>query len=476
MSTTHDIELGGDLDAQARRAFGEHATAIRVEVCRGADAAGRQMWQTAGAIILDTRVGAKAGYHGAFLYRDGYDGPALSPQLDPRNGSYFPLQHGVDQDVRSKADMHPVFLQSLPDEWGTKVLSAHLPAYASADASERLAILASQGDCRVGALRFDYQAGSLNQYVTGLEAAERMQAAVNQFLTGSVRRFLNRTELWSVYSSGGAQPKVAFKLNAGDPDSWVAKFGTQVLGGYDQPKVEAACMAIARDAGVTVPVGKLMVLDDTGRSIYLSKRFDEHNGVPLHRINAAVALGRPGKYDYATYAELASAVRSISARPDLDGQELFGRMLVNAYLNNTDDHLGQFEFVAQPNGEYRLAPAFDIQIDDAADRPHLCRFAGGQDRPEYSVAWIYAQADSMGVDRSYALQSAAKVLEQVERAPQVLEKARVSIGDMARVVPQLQLERVAQLRRNVSAELERSQHAEVRTDPQPAQPGLRLRR
>jgi serine/threonine-protein kinase HipA len=61
-----------------------------------------------------------------------------------------------------------------------------------------------------------------------------------------------------------------------------------------------------------------------------------------------------------TYTELADALRRVSASPAKDVRELWRRMLFNFLISNVDDHLWNMGVLYAGNGQWRLAPAFDV--------------------------------------------------------------------------------------------------------------------
>jgi serine/threonine-protein kinase HipA len=61
-----------------------------------------------------------------------------------------------------------------------------------------------------------------------------------------------------------------------------------------------------------------------------------------------------------TYTELADALRRVSASPAKDVRELWRRMLFNFLISNVDDHLWNVGVLYAGNGQWRLAPAFDV--------------------------------------------------------------------------------------------------------------------
>jgi serine/threonine-protein kinase HipA len=94
-------------------------------------------------------------------------------------------------------------------------------------------------------------------------------------------------------------------------------------------------------------------------------RFDRTaDGQKLRAEDFAQILNKPrgqdyaGKYD-ASYEQVAEAIRSHSARPDIDVARLFRRLVAYVLISNTDAHLKNFTLLERPEG-LRLSPAYDI--------------------------------------------------------------------------------------------------------------------
>ena len=68
--------------------------------------------------------------------------------------------------------------------------------------------------------------------------------------------------------AGGARPKARLRHQGAD---WIAKF--KAWGdGFDNPRMEAVCLSMAEECGITVPGHHLVSV--AGRSVLLVKRFD----------------------------------------------------------------------------------------------------------------------------------------------------------------------------------------------------------
>jgi serine/threonine-protein kinase HipA len=60
-----------------------------------------------------------------------------------------------------------------------------------------------------------------------------------------------------------------------------------------------------------------------------------------------------------SYLVLADELRRRSQRASADLRELFGRMVFNALISNTDDHPRNHGLIA-PGKDFELAPAYDL--------------------------------------------------------------------------------------------------------------------
>lgn len=82
-----------------------------------------------------------------------------------------------------------------------------------------------------------------------------------------------------------------------------------------------------------------------------------------------------------SYILLAETLRRISERPADDARELFGRMVFNALVSNTDDRPRNHAAFA-PGSGWRLSPAYDLTPAPAVaeERRDLAMACGAQGR------------------------------------------------------------------------------------------------
>lgn len=110
---------------------------------------------------------------------------------------------------------------------------------------------------------------------------------------------------------------------------------------------------------------RLGLVGELNETALLVTRFDRtKDGKKLRLEDFAQILCRPqgrdsaGKYD-AGYEDAAQVVRNHSARPQIDLDKLFRRLVVFALIGNCDGHLKNFSLLETPFG-LRLAPVYDV--------------------------------------------------------------------------------------------------------------------
>ena len=319
------------------------------------------------------------------------------------------------------------FLDAAPDGWGRAILAAAFPDQHFGDGE----YLAAAGDERAGELRFGptaeapperwvpphQQAMTLSEEVDTLEELQAAAEAVDEGKASS-----RHLELLFRKSGdlGGARPKAAIWRH-GVP--WIAKFRAQG-DAFDDPRVEAACLTMAKACGIEVPEHE--VTDVRGRSVLLVRRFDR--GRPGERFgysSAATMMGitNTGYATDATYASVATKARQQGVIPC--EADLFRRMLFNCFIHNTDDHLRNHGFL-RDGARWRLSPAFDLTVQ-RAERLVLAPAAGVAPAPD--PVKTFESHPAFGLDRRAAVAIYEEVVAGLHLARDALDTHGVSQGD-----------------------------------------------
>ena len=284
-------------------------------------------------------------------YLDRFDAiPLYLPELPLRQGRIRPL---------AGLTVAGCICDAGPDAWGQRVIlqrrSGHLMADSDTGDLSLLTCLLESGSDRIGAL--DFQTSATAYEARASEATlDEMVTAAERLEAGLPLPPVLGTALLHGTSVGGARPKVL--LNDGDR-RLIAKLSSR-SDPYPVVKAEAVAMELARRVGLDV--ARTEVVEALGRDVLLVDRFDRPEGGRHRRmlvsaltiLNLDVTMAR-----YATYYDLADAIRSRFTEPKQTLRELFSRIIFNICVSNTDDHARNH--AAFWDGKIlTLTPAYDI--------------------------------------------------------------------------------------------------------------------
>ena len=300
-----------------------------------------------------------AGAVGRFVYGRSYRERADAVELDP-------VELRLSGEVYETARMQGFFgaiRDSMPDFWGRRVIERNAGFTELAEFD----YLMQGPDDRAGALGFGLNVEPptpRRRFNRTLELA-RLQTAADALiaddpeLAGSVANQVEEMLLLGT-SMGGARPKVVVQDEHG---LWIAKFSRND-DRWNHPRVEHGMLTLARACGVDAADSRLESV--AGRDVLLVRRFDRDRGdagYRRHRMASALTLLRAGdghgERDAWSYLLFADEIRRVSAAPDEDLRELFGRMCFNAAVSNLDDHPRNHAVLASGR-QWRLSPAFDL--------------------------------------------------------------------------------------------------------------------
>lgn len=309
------------------------------------------------------------------------------PRAFPLNPAQAPLR-GDTIEWRTR-EVPAVIDEVMPGHWERFVLGRMWQqAGHAADSHDLHAILgAARTGFRVGAIEIlpaDAPAPGLD---APLELADLEQLAADADTVSREHEAELETlqRLQAGSSVGGARPKVIVH----DADhAWIAKF-TRANDPFNHPRVEHACLELARRAGLEVPASRIVPAGDL--DAVLVSRFDVATAGGRHHLVSANAFLKdpdtqadPG---HGRYDDLAGLIRMYSEQPAADLRQLYGQMLFNEAINNIDDHLRNFSFLLGEEG-FRLSPAYDlVPADIRGAYPNLTMGTmPGRPRPDSRAA------------------------------------------------------------------------------------------
>jgi serine/threonine-protein kinase HipA len=392
----------------------------------------------------------------AFQYAPAFVGSGI--ELAPL---MMPLREQVYEfPALSRATFHGLpglLADSLPDRFGNALIDVWLATQGrtpeSINAVERLCYIGARG---MGALEFKPVLGPRTRTATKIEIDELVRLA-SEVLThrGNLQGHFSQAgkeqalrDILSVgTSAGGARAKAVIAWNratnevrsgqvaaGADFEHWLLKFDG-VAGNKDKeledPKgygaIEFAYHLMAKAAGITMSECRL--LEENGRRHFMTRRFDRLSGGEKLHMQSLGALAhfdfnQAGAY---AYEQALLTIRQLEL-PMAAVEEQFRRMVFNVVARNQDDHVKNIAFLMNKQGDWSLAPAFDVTYSynpsGSWTATHQMTLNGKRDG--FTRADFVLCAKSALMKRGRAETIIEEVQAAVQRWPEFAAEARLS--------------------------------------------------
>jgi serine/threonine-protein kinase HipA len=374
----------------------------------------------AGTLVTADADAVRGGIEGQFRYDPNYLNHPVAFSLDPL---HLPLSSEIFNANRPHSGVHGVFEDSLPDDWGRRVMARRYGLNRSEQrVPNLLRLLKSNG---LGALRYTEQGEveprSTEGSICQLQELERLANIFEQDPLSVADDELSL--LFQAGSSpGGARPKA---LLMDDDGQYLAKFAS-VKDSLGVVNLEAAAMELARHAGIATADTRLVPLA-TGHCL-LVKRFDITQAGGRNHLLSMQSLLKADNYYNASYRDLADVIRHVSAQPGQDLLKLYRQMVFNVLIGNTDDHLKNFLMLHAETG-WHLSPAFDLVPNIGFNSEHVLRIGFDNRIPDGKA--LIAEAKPFGIkQRQQAEELIMSVYETVKDWETVFAKCQVSDSDI----------------------------------------------
>jgi len=372
----------------------------------------------------------------AFSYADSWlvsaDRFALEPALPLLAGPQF------HHKVPNGSVFHGAFADTEPDGWARRViLRDHAKRrQAARRASQKLEavqlqaidfLLAVDDASRVGALRLQDEAGV---FCRATEPGRRTAPPLIELkqLLSATRAVETESETAAdlAYlrgrgtSLGGMRPKCTVVDD--DGQLAVGKFPS-VKDERPVTKGEVLAMQLAKTSGLRVAEARLV--DSDGVPVALIRRFDrtdDRGRIPY--VSAATILGAdPADSQEQSYTEIVDALRIHGADVQLDMEELWRRMAFFVLITNVDDHLRNHGFLHVSHGQWRLAPAFDL--NPFPDRVReLKTWISEETGPEATIEALLSVLSYFQISRARA----KEILGRIEQALSQWREVGAALG------------------------------------------------
>ena len=334
-----------------------------------------------GAVIRDEKTG-----YFLFEYSDQWllSGVELAPLSMPIAKGNF-IFRGLDPLTYQK--LPPMLADALPDRFGNALISAQLVRMGlridQITALDRLAYMGNRG---MGALTFHPPTMEGGTASSAIQLAD-LVAAARASLSGEIGEDkLDSNALAQLIqvgtSAGGARPKAVIAYNTETKqyrsgqfeapagfEQWILKLdgvtknsetNMGVIGdGAEYCRVEYAYYLMAKACGIDMTESE--ILPEGPRTHFLTKRFDRGpHGERIHMQSlcamSKLDFNQVGTHAYEQYFQ---TIRELGMGT-LELAEAFRRMVFNIAACNRDDHTKNFSFLLPENGNWKLAPAYDI--------------------------------------------------------------------------------------------------------------------
>lgn len=401
-----------------------------------------QMWgRTIGAVSMEEGRDFASFQYDPDFARSGIEVSPLTMPLGNRIYEFPLLARGTFHGLPG------LLADSLPDKFGNALIDAWLAMQGRTPESfgpvERLCYTGTRG---MGALEFAPGLGPRSRQAKRIEIDAMVQLA-SEILTqrnnlkanlgtnpGGLAREKALQEILRVgTSAGGARAKAVIawnretnevrsgQIHAGDGfEYWLLKLDG-VAGNKDKeledPRgygaIEFAYFLMAKAAGITMSECRL--LEEKDRKHFMTRRFDRlAGGEKLHMQSlcglAHFDFNQPGAY---SYEQALLTIRQLGL-PMAAVEEQFRRMAFNIIARNQDDHVKNIAFLMNKEGEWSLAPAFDVTYSynptGSFTASHQMTLQGKRDG--FTLADFEACAKSALMKRGRA----RSILEQVQTA------------------------------------------------------------
>jgi len=353
----------------------------------------------------------------------------------------MPTEERIFETNRNHLNFHnlPYLLSdSMPDDFGNVMMKAWLKqrklSIDSINPVDRLTYIGKRG---MGALEY-LPANHRENDNSLLDISEIYEVAksVLKSKKETIYPDLNKDSLTEILrigtSVGGARAKalIAIKrdsdqkiteIRPGDimqPKGysyWLLKIdgvNEQSLGeGEGLGKIEFAYYKLAKQAGIEISESTLH--EENNRFHFLTKRFDRtDNGEKIHMQTFAAIAGIDYKIQKASNYETLFRVMKRLQLPYKQLEQQYRRMLFNVVARNHDDHVKNFSFLMNKEGNWQISPAYDVSFSYSPGgtwtHEHQSSINGKFDN--------FTKEDLIDFAKKYGIKKSNSILEEVVSA------------------------------------------------------------
>jgi len=222
-------------------------------------------------------------------------------------------------------------------------------------------------------------------------------------------------------SPAGARPKVLVHLCddqmiSGERETpegfepWMIKFFAE-RDGSDTGRIEYAYSLMAKDADINMPETRLFQ-DNNGNAWFGIKRFDRCARERIHMHTLGGLIDADFRLPSLDYMDVLRVTQALTRNTE-DVEAAFAIMVFNVLAHNRDDHSKNFSYLMDSNGQWRLAPAYDLTCSSGINGEHTRAVAGEGRNP--SQAHMFQVGESVGLKQTNMQQVIERVSAFISR-------------------------------------------------------------
>ncbi len=320
-----------------------------------------------------------------------------------------PLKMSFNQEIQSVNlayfnRLFGVFHDSLPDGWGHLLMQRYFNEHNIPTAERNVLLqLSYLSDTSKGALVYRPSAVISNKKIE--KSLEDLEVEIMQLYLQE--KNINVDEIFMLgASSGGARPKVdawihkstgEIRFNVTNDENFelhLIKFRSDT-DYIDIAQIEYCYMLMAEQAGIEVPSSKV-IYGESNRAYFATKRFDRDSKDRIHAISAAGLLHDNFRNSNIDYGHIMDAAFQLDRKFE-SYNKILRLAIFNILAHNKDDHSKNFSFMADRDGKYTLAPAYDLTFSYGINTYRSTALAGEQRIPRFKH--VKQLADHFGVKK-----------------------------------------------------------------------------
>lgn len=176
-------------------------------------------------------------------------------------------------------------------------------------------------------------------------------------------------------------------------------------------KIEFAYYKLAKEAGIEI--SESILHEENGRFHFLTKRFDRtDNSEKIHMQTFGALAGIDYKIQKASNYETLFRVMKRLQLSYKQYEQQYRRMLFNVVARNHDDHVKNFSFLMNKDGNWKISPAYDICFSYSQGgtwtNVHQSSINGKYDN--------FTKDDLLDFAKKFGIKKAGAILEEVVSA------------------------------------------------------------